>query len=254
MRWSIALTAAGVLWAAGIAVSQQPPGGSPPHTIRAATPPRGDVSDVFDPYAQVVPGGTGYGIGGPPGLPYGVQGRNPFSNLNAFVTFDADPEASELKQIDQQLEQESRRVVSQLAQSPEDDVKARDDLKQKLREKLDKQFEAQQKLREIEITRIEERVNKLRDVVNKRNAARRTIVDRRQQQLIDEAEGYGWSSAGAGGAPAAMNLFEPLRFPADPNSPQPNPAALGLPTPGGPRPNSAAPAAVEAPAALPNAR
>lgn len=127
--------------------------------------------------------------------------------VGRLFSAEADPETAELHRLDHQLEQESRTLVNELAQSPEDDANARDQLKQKLRDTLERQFEAQQRIRETEVTRIEARVKKLREMIDKRNGARRTIVDRRQQQLMDDAEGFGWSSAGATTPNAAVNYF-----------------------------------------------
>lgn len=219
MRWPIALITSSVLLAGGIAISQQPPvAGTPPGT-RTGTPSGADVQPQALPNASA---GTGaIAVPAPP--------------ANSFVArlpaSDADPEVAELNRLDQQLEHESRALVHQLAQ-PEQDKKLLDDLKQKLREALEKQFDAQQKLRELEVTRIEERVRKLRELITKRNGARQTIVDRRQQQLIDDAEGFGWS-AGA----ASVDPFQPppAVFRYSPQQVGPRGGWLSLPgTPGAP--------------------
>lgn len=198
MRRTIALTAAAVLLAAGIAISQQPPsGGSQPNS----PVPRLPEASVGAPQNPASPGYPVLAV--PPGATatYTVPQVFGYGGWSAQPPTPYDPELAELNRLDHELEQASRKLVSQLAQSPENDAESRDQLKAKLRETLDKQFEAQIKLRETEVARIEERVKKLRDMINKRSAARKTIVDRRQQQLIDEAEGLGWSpSAGPGGA------------------------------------------------------
>lgn len=201
MRRTIVLTAAAVLLAAGIAVSQQPPGGGP--QSNSFEPPRPEA----DAGAPNVPGGPNSAGGGyvvvatPPGalaIPYAQQAG--YGGWGGQPPTAYDPELSELNRLDQTLERKSRKLVTELAQSPENDAEASDQLKAKLRETLDKQFDAQLKLRETEVARIEERVKKLREVINKRSAARKAIVDRRQQQLIDDAEGLGWSPSGGTGA------------------------------------------------------
>ncbi|HEV3024616.1 MAG TPA: hypothetical protein VGX76_19205, partial [Pirellulales bacterium] len=45
---------------------------------------------------------------------------------------------------------------------------------------------------------IEARVKKLREVINKRNEAKRSIIDKRLDQLIREADGLGWNAPAAG--------------------------------------------------------
>lgn len=212
MRWTIALTAAGVLLVAGIAVSQQPPDNTTPTVVGGAAPPSADAAGP-----QTPPG-----VGTRPNSPTFAPARYPTPNVAApggwsplmeapfagrFFSPEADPETAELNRLDHQFEQESRGLVNQLAEASEDDAKTRDQLKQKLRDTLERQFDAQQKIRESEVTRIEARVKKLRELITKRNAARQTIVDRRQQQLIDDAEGFGWSSAGTATPPAMLNQF-----------------------------------------------
>lgn len=119
----------------------------------------------------------------------------------------ADPETQALTAQDQQLEAEVQALARQLADSG--DEKERADLKEKLAAALEKQFDAQQKLRELEISRIEARVQKLRDLVRKRTDARRKIIDNRYEQLLNDAEGLGWNST----APGAVQF-------------RPNPAGL----------------------------
>ena len=108
-----------------------------------------------------------------------------------------DPETMELMRQDQQLEQEVQSLVRQLADN--DDDKQGSELKEKLSAALEKQFDMQQKLRELEVSRIEARVQKLRDLVRKRTDSRRKIIDNRREQLLNDAEGLGWNSATAAG-------------------------------------------------------
>jgi hypothetical protein len=68
---------------------------------------------------------------------------------------------------------------------------------------LDKQFAVQQQVRGREIAAIEARVRKVRDLLEKRDASRKQIIERRIEQLIKEAEGLGWQSSWALPQPAA---------------------------------------------------
>lgn len=106
-------------------------------------------------------------------------------------------EMAKLSSQDAQLAGEADSLVKQLADAT--DEKLRAEIKEKLRTTLGQQFDAQQKVRELEVARIEAKVKKLRDTISKRNEARRTIVEKRFDQLISEAEGLGWNSPPAGG-------------------------------------------------------
>ncbi|HEV3342424.1 MAG TPA: hypothetical protein VG125_18785 [Pirellulales bacterium] len=133
-----------------------------------------------------------------------------------------DPETNELTSQDQQIEQEVQSLARQLADS---DDKQRGELKDKLAAALEKQFDVQQKLRQIEISRIEARVQKLRDLVRKRTESRRKIIDNRFEQLLNDADGLGWNSAKGGGiqvVPQSYPSFAPraeLPLPLPPPTP-----------------------------------
>jgi hypothetical protein len=104
----------------------------------------------------------------------------------------------ELVQLDAQLAGESQQLIEQYAGAADDERRAK--LREQLAGTLDRQFDAQQKLRELEVSRIEARVKKLRGLIDKRNMAKRTIIDKRLDQLIRDAEGLGWNSPDASGA------------------------------------------------------
>jgi hypothetical protein len=72
--------------------------------------------------------------------------------------------------------------------------KDRDAIKTKLAEVLGKQFDAQQKRRDLELTRLEAQVKKLREVMKKRDDARQKIVNNHLDQLLREADGLGWTA------------------------------------------------------------
>lgn len=105
-------------------------------------------------------------------------------------------ETTRLSALDAQLGQQAESLVKQLAEATEENDRAK--LKQSLQETLAQQFDTQQKVRELEVASVEARVKKLRDVITKRNDARRSIIDRRLDQLVREAEGLGWNSPAGG--------------------------------------------------------
>lgn len=87
-------------------------------------------------------------------------------------------------------DQESRNLAKAVANAKGDgDIeKARD----KLKDHLDKQFEARQKRHEDEVKALEEQVKKLKDMIGKRKENKREIIDERSKQLVRDAQGLGW--------------------------------------------------------------
>jgi len=159
---------------------------------------------------EVVPGHPGAVVRTVPNLPgsspnnVGRDGWAAYS-VQSFVPAENDPEMAKLAETEGELAHNADQVLSQYvaADKPEDQKR----LKSELREALAKQFDVQRQRRELELKRIEERVQKLRDQIKKRNDARETIIDRRLDQLTNEAEGLGW------GQPAANpNVRPPVNF------------------------------------------
>lgn len=116
--------------------------------------------------------------------------------------------------------------------SDANDEKQRTEIKNKLQETLTQQFDGQQQVRELEVARVEAKLKKLREIIAKRNEARRTIIDKRFEQLLRESEGLGWNSPtvgpgqfvpsyGAMLAPQPVNFYRPVRT--EPAAPGPRP-------------------------------
>ncbi len=74
-----------------------------------------------------------------------------------------------------------------------EDADKRGEIKTKLSAALAKQFDAQQKRRDLELVRVETQLKKLRELMKKRGDERKTIIDRRVDQLVRDAEGLGWA-------------------------------------------------------------
>lgn len=134
-------------------------------------------------------------------VPNGAGWGNFFNNNGAGnwlygVPVDNDPEMAKLAESETELAHNADGILSQyIAAEKADDQKR---LKTELRDMLAKQFDVQRQRRELELSRIEARVKKLHDQIKKRNDARETIIDRRLEQLTNEAEGLGWGQpAGA---------------------------------------------------------
>jgi hypothetical protein len=177
------------------------PGVAPTPAARPAetTPPLIGIVAESQPSANY-PNPSVAGPGGP--LPASASGfvATPYSYYGGWqkdFAAAADPETQALTAEDQRLEGEVQSLARQLMDDGND--QQRTELKQKLSAALEKQFDTQQKLRELEISRIEARVQKLRDLVRKRTEARRKIIDNRYEQLLNDAEGLGWNSTATGG-------------------------------------------------------
>lgn len=68
------------------------------------------------------------------------------------------------------------------------------ELRKQLSESLNKQFEQHVKQQQKELEELEKQIAELRSMLRKRQEAKTTIVERRLEQLIQEAEGLGWNA------------------------------------------------------------
>ncbi len=76
------------------------------------------------------------------------------------------------------------------AEKPED----KKEFRRKLSEELSKEFDVHIKNQQKELEDLEKQIANLRKVLAKRLEAKATIVERRAEQLIQEAEGLGWNA------------------------------------------------------------
>lgn len=104
----------------------------------------------------------------------------------------------QLAQADHELSRKSEQLAAQYGGAKEDEKKSQ--LRTQLRETLEKQFQLQEQRREQELVKIEERLKSLRELMQKRKDARQTIIDRRLDQLLRDAEGLGWNAPTTGGS------------------------------------------------------
>jgi hypothetical protein len=89
-----------------------------------------------------------------------------------------------------QLSAETDPLVRQLGEAKSD--AERKNIKAKLIQVLEKQFDRRQRRHEAEIEALEAQVKKLKDLVRARSENRREIVSRRSEQILREAQGLGW--------------------------------------------------------------
>jgi hypothetical protein len=144
----------------------------------------------------------------------------------------ADPEVAKLLMEEQEAAKESQDLVRELRDT--DDEAKRKDVSEKLRDSLNQQFDAQQKRRAHEVSKIEERLAKLKDTMKKREAAKEQIVGRRLDELSGVMDELGWEETFGPRRPPNVpgGGFPPGVVPAYPD-PVPAPARSTLPrTPG----------------------
>jgi hypothetical protein len=144
--------------------------------------------------------------------------------------------SSSLRSQDYEFGRQAESLAAQYGAAKEDADKEK--VRAKLRDVLDKQFEVHHQRREEELAKLEARVRSLRELLTKRKDQRQSIVDRRLEQLLRDAEGLGWSGPSTGGsssggqivgAPSAFLYPEPNGYtapaaglpPATPRSPVP---------------------------------
>jgi hypothetical protein len=86
---------------------------------------------------------------------------------------------------------EISRLVGELRDATEDAKKT--EITKKLEEAVTKAFEEDQKSRETELTKLEERLKKLRGQLDRRAKAKSDIIQLQLKVLVNEAEGLGFS-------------------------------------------------------------
>ena len=105
------------------------------------------------------------------------------------------------------------------------DLKAADEAKSKLTDALKKQFDAQQSRRRLEIDQLKKRLDKINQLVAKRESIKDDLIRRRVEDLINEEMGLGWNDSQRvdpntglfspfGGVDFAPNALGPVTVPA----------------------------------------
>jgi hypothetical protein len=129
----------------------------------------------------------------------GGQGPGPISNPQAAGA-PADPAMEKLINEEANLERDVASLVNDYGKTAEE--AERNKIKSKLSALVDKQFDLQNKRRELQLAQLEAQLKKVREQMRKRADARQTIVEKRLDQLLREADGLGWTPS-PGGTKAA---------------------------------------------------
>lgn len=104
-----------------------------------------------------------------------------------------DPEMYELRVEDVRLTLESRRVAERYTTARrEDDRQRMRDLEDGLEGLLEEHFEVRQQLHELELQRLEQRIETLRDQIEAREDDRDDVIEQRLGELIGTDDGARW--------------------------------------------------------------
>jgi hypothetical protein len=95
------------------------------------------------------------------------------------------------------LQAESNQLLQEYTKATKPEEKQ--EIRKKLIEAVGKQFDANAQHQKEELEDLEKQIAKLRDLLKKRLDAKTSIVERRLEQLIQEAEGLGWTAPGTSG-------------------------------------------------------
>ena len=96
-----------------------------------------------------------------------------------------DPEMFKLMKEDMELTQQTH-AQSQEYRRADKDEKAK--IKEKLADLVGKHFEVRQKMRSLEVKRLEENLKQLREKVEQRSKNRKSIVEKRLAELVGPEE------------------------------------------------------------------
>jgi hypothetical protein len=92
---------------------------------------------------------------------------------------------------------EAAELARKLAKAENEDEKSQ--LRDKLTALLNQVFDEHLKQQQKELDDLETQIRNLRALMKKRSAAKQTIVERRIEQLIQDADGLGWNTPNAPG-------------------------------------------------------
>jgi len=116
----------------------------------------------------------------------------------------ATPQMQQLHAEEIEAANEAKRLIGVLSKGSESEQA---EAKTRLREALVRQFDAQQKRRTQEIASLEERLGKLKETLQKRDAAKDAIVGKRFDQLTGAKDDLAWEETRSAPPAASYNRF-----------------------------------------------
>jgi hypothetical protein len=115
-----------------------------------------------------------------------LTGQNSAHSGNSFWVF------SDGENNYHQLQSQAHELAQKWVKADKDETKR--DLSTKITDLLNQQFDLHSKQQQKELEDLEKQIAELRSVLRKRQDAKSAIVDRRLQQLLQDAQGLGWQS------------------------------------------------------------
>ncbi len=93
------------------------------------------------------------------------------------------------------FQQQSANLAKQYVKADKEEEKK--EIRKKLGDVLAKQFDTQVEKQQKELADLEKQIASLKSLLKKRTDAKPTIIDRRIDQLIQDADGLGWTPGGS---------------------------------------------------------
>lgn len=140
--------------------------------------PRGPGGFPGGPRPGGLPGGPPGGYGGP-GIP--GPGFGPPTDWEQMKR--VDPEMYKLEMADQEMERQTSELSMQYRRAPKDQ---KPELRKELEEVVSKHFEVRQEKRQLQLTRLEKELQRMRDEIERRTQKRAEIVGKRLSELVGE--------------------------------------------------------------------
>jgi len=103
---------------------------------------------------------------------------------------EVDPEAYELRKRDYELERKTEELGKRIRDTP--DGEQREEMRRRLSELLEEQFELRMQMREREAKRIEQELKEIRALLERRRQQQVEIIQRRLDQLTGDPEMMKW--------------------------------------------------------------
>jgi hypothetical protein len=125
-----------------------------------------------------------------------------------FVHGQADVETGKLRAQEAAAARDVTALIGEYSRSTDEAVRGK--VKANLSVALEKQFDMQQQGRELEAARIEAHLKKIRELMKKRTDARQTIVEKRLDQLLRDADGLGWTTPAAALQSEPKGIYYPV--------------------------------------------
>jgi hypothetical protein len=114
----------------------------------------------------------------------------------------------------QQLQAKSNQLAQQYVKAEGEEKKR--EIRKELADVLSQQFDLHIKQQQKEVDDLEKQIARLKSVLRKRLDAKSTIVERRLEQMVQDAEGLGWNAPGNpqspfGNYPQSVDFIPPSK-------------------------------------------